>query len=380
MSQGWFALTLSLLLTCGFSAAAQQDDSASPGTQLTPAERFANALDLRQRGELSAALAALDQLRAEYPADVDYSLARAQVLASLDRNEAALAELRAATRMAPDYEAVWQLRHRLLIMRGDRESLDELAALRDSAAARFPDADWWQKEVPDESRRWLLLLGAGYDNLSGGLPSWNNQFVELQYEHDPSQLYRLLLGRNARYSSADTTVGLGAEFSWPSGWLAGTELSSASGPDYLPELAFAAHVGKALDGGWVLDLRYQRRDYEAADVDGWVGSIEKYAGDFRYAYSLGRSRLDRTSGLVNHRIATDWYYASDASIGVTISAGDEAESLADGRVLESRVKAASLNGRRGVTERIELRWWLGVSEQGDFYRRRFLGLAIAVQL
>lgn len=379
MSQRWFALALSLLLTCGVSATAQ-DEIASPGAQPTPAERFAQVQELRRRGDLGAALAALDQLRSDHPRDVDYALARAQVLASLERNEEALEELREATRLAPDYETVWKLRDRLLGMREDRDSVEERAALREAAASRFPDADWWHAATPADEPRWLLLAGAGYDNLTEGLPSWNNQFVELQFQHDPSRRYRLLLARNERYSSVDSTVGLGGEFTWPSGWQAGIELSSAGGPEYLPKLAFATHVGKALDAGWVLDLGYQRRDYDTADVDAWVGSIERYAGEFRYAYSLGRSRLDSASGFINHRFATDWYYKDDASIGVTISAGDEAESLGDGRVLESRVRGVSLNGRRGVTERIDLRWWLGVSEQGDFYRRRFLGLAVAVRL
>ena len=379
MSQRLLILALGLLLTCEVIAAAQ-DESASPGAQLTPAERFAEVQELRQRGDLGAALAALNQLRAEHPRDVDYALARAQVLASLERQDEALDELREATRLAPDYETVWKVRDRILGTRDDPDSVKERAALREAAAARFPDADWWQTDTPADEPRWLLLVGAGYDHLTEGLPSWNNQFVELQFQRDPSHLYRLLLARNARYTAVDSNVGLGAEFTWPSGWQAGIELSSAGGAEYLPKLAFATHVGKALDAGWVLDLRYQRRDYDAARVDAWVGSVDKYAGDFRYAYSLGRSRLDRASGFINHRFAADWYYSDEASVGVTVSAGDEAESLGDGRVLESRVKGVSLNGRHGVTERIDLRWWLGVSEQGDFYRRRFLGLAVAVRL
>lgn len=380
MNRRWYTLAPAVvisLLVANVVTAAAQDGTTLSGEQLTPAQRFVEVQTLRRHGDLAEALAELDDLRSDYPNDVDYALARAQVLAGLERNDEALEELREATRLAPDYEDIWKLRDRLL---GLQNAADERLALRKDAALRFPDSGWWRSQPPTDPHRWLLLLGAGYNDLSNGLPGWNNEFVELQFQHDSSHQYRLFVARDARYSSVDTTIGLGAETSWDPGWFAGVEVSSASSPEYLPELGFSGHVGKALHAGWVLDLRYQHRDYVTADLGGWIGTVEKYAGEFRYAYSLGRSRLDGASGFTSHRLALDWYYRDDASVGITISGGDEAESLGDGRVLETRVKGITFNGHRSVSQRVDLRWWLGVSEQGNFYRRRFLGLAVAVRL
>jgi len=366
------------LATSALAAAATQEDDT--GISPTPVQRFEEAQALRHAGELVAAMEQLDALRADFPHDVDYVLARAQVLAGLQRHDEALAELREGTRLAPDYEDVWKLRDRLLAMRDETAAVEERIALRKEAAERFPNSEWWRPQRSDDEGQWLLLIGAGYDDLSNQLPSWNNQFFEIQYRHSPSHQYRLQLARNARYSSVDTTVGLGTEFSSAQGWIAGLDISSSGSPDYLPELGYSGHIGKTLEAGWVVDLRYQRREFTTATVSSAIGSVEKYIGAFRYAYSLGLSRLHGASSFSNHTVTANWYYSDDSSVGITVSSGDEAESLGNGQVLESNVKGVTVNGRRKLSERVGIRWWLGVSDQGDFYRRRFLGLAVSVQL
>ena len=58
--------------------------------------------------------------------------------------------------------------------------------------------------------------------------------------------------------------------------------------------------------------------------------------------------------------------------------GGQAESLGNGQVLETDVRGITLNGRRAINERVAIQWWLGLHEQGDFYRRRFLGMAVSI--
>ncbi len=322
--------------------------SAHAVAEPTAAERFAQAQELRRAGDLPAALHALTGLREDYPGDVDYSLARAQVLAQLERDEEALAELEMAVQLAPDYLAIHALRDRLLA------------------------------RAEPEARRWMLLLGAGYEDLSDGFPSWDNQFAELHFEKDESRRYLLRIARDARYSGADTTVGLGGERRWHGGWFAGADLGFASNPQYQPELGGSAHVGKALSDGWVTDLRYRRREYTTATVGSWIGTLEKYYGAYRIAYSFGWSRLHGVSSFSNHVVSANWYYRDDSSIGITLNDGNEAESLGNGQVLETDVRGISVTGRRAVSDRVSVQWWLGVHAQGDFYRRRFVGMAVSI--
>lgn len=354
------------------------DTPAENAGVTTPAQRFAEAQSLRQAGNPDGSLALLDTLRDEFPFDVDYALGRAQILAELGRDDDALRELRAAVILAPDYEDVWILRYRLLGRQDSAAARNETAAVRSEAAQKFPDSSWWR--APVDKSGWRLLVGAGFDDLSNDLPSWNNQFVELQLQQSESQLYIARVGRDERYSTADLNVGLGVEQSWGSGWFAGGELSTASSPDYVPELGLRLHAGKSLENGWVADLGFGRREYATETVNSLFAIAEKYRGDWRYAYQIGWSRLQGTSGFFGHRLTANRYYNDTSSIGVSVSFGDEAESLSSGRVLETAVRGVSINGNHELNERFGILWWLGTHEQGDFYRRRFVGMAISVRL
>ena len=175
-------------------------------------------------------------------------------------------------------------------------------------------------------------------------------------------------------------IGFGLEQTWSSGWFAGAALSSASSPDYVPELGLRLHAGRSLENGWVADFGIDRREYAADTVNSLFAIVEKYRGDWRYAYQVGWSRLPGTSGFFGHRLTANRYYSGTSSIGVSASFGDEAEALSNGRVLETAVRGLSLNGTHELNERFGILWWLGTHEQGDFYRRRFVGMAVSVRL
>lgn len=337
-----------LLLTALLLTAAV--DAAHAQSSMPPAERFALVQSLRGSGDLDAALEELEDLRADFPNDVDYSFARAQVLVQLGRDDEALAELAIAEELAPDYDDVRILKSRLLDRRQDAPA------------------------------RWTLVLGAGHDDLSNDLPSWDSQFAELQLQQSPQRRYFARVARDARYAAADTSFGMGLENGWDSGWFAGAELGSANNPTYQPELGYSAHVGKSLRDGWVADLRYRRREYDAATVGSLTGTVEKYFGDYRVAYGLSWSRLHGGSYFNNHVLTLNWYYGNASSIGITINTGNEAEALGNGQVLETDVSGVTLSGRRALNERLSLSWWLGTHEQGDFYRRRFLGVAVSIRI
>ena len=142
---------------------------ASPTLAQAVADRFRQGQQLMRSGELDAALVEFNGLREQYPNDVDYALARAQVLTRLGRDSDALIELVAAAGLAPDYEEVWRLRHAILSAQADSGDAAELEELRLTAARQFPQATWWHR--PKDPDFWTVIAGSGYDQLSGGLPS-----------------------------------------------------------------------------------------------------------------------------------------------------------------------------------------------------------------
>ena len=354
--------------------------TATPTFADESSSTYGQARQLDQDGRHADALVLFDTLHSEYPENVDYLFARALVLSRLDRDGEALDDLRIASDLAPAYEDVWRLRYSLLIQQQDIRFAAERAEVRDESSARFPLASWWQ--VAPEKRRnpWLVTVGAGYDSLSNGFASWNNQFVEARFLPDADMSVHARLGRDERAAAADTSMALGGEKSTASDWFAGAEIVVADDPFYLADFAFSVHAGKALAVGWVVDVRYQRKEYANATVGSAIGTVEKYYGDFRFAYGLNWSRLHGASNFASHVGTLNWYYDERGSVGVTVNTGKEAEAIGNGEVLETSVRGVSLTGRRDMNDRFTLHWWLGLHDQGDLYRRQFLGMAVSIRI
>lgn len=364
----WQLTAVTLLLFVG----------AAPVRADSPGELFREGQQLMRSGNLAAALEQFEQLREQYPWDADYSLGRAQVLSLQGRDSDALTELEETTRLAPDYEDAWRLRYAILSRQPQDERRKELQALHEQASRRFPLASWWRHA--DDPPQWTVLIGAGHDRLSNDLPGWNNQFVEVQY--DKVRQYRLgaRLGRDERYDEPDYSLGLMASRTWPSGWFAGADVQLVDDAAFQPDVGFGVYCGVPFGDGWVGGTSYRRKEYPEEAVASIAGTLEKYAGNFRFAYTLNSSHLQGASSFMGHAFTTNWYFTDDASVGLTFNTGKEAELLGNGQVLESDVSGVSLTGRYRFGERYGLQWWLGTHDQGDFYRRQSIGMAVSIRL
>ncbi|MGI9270130.1 MAG: YaiO family outer membrane beta-barrel protein [Woeseiaceae bacterium] len=354
--------------------------AANSETLENPSSLSQQARDLANSGELDQALKILNQLRASYPHDIDYALARAQVFARQGRDAEALDDLREALIIDPEYEDVWRLRYRLMSKQRGNDAGRQLETFSQLAATRFPDATWWQSGPIEPAARWSLLAGLGYQRLSDGLPSWNEQFFEIAREDDRRGRYRAGIARNARYDEADISVLLGGNFTFASHWLAGLAATFANNAEFQPDLEWSANVGRTLNAGWVVGLAYRDRDYQNTAVSSVTGTIEKYVGNYRIAYTVGASSLDDAPTLLNHGITLNKYFDSGSRLGITLSSGNEAEVIGPGQVLETSVRGVSLSGNQQLTDRFGLQWWVGMHDQGDYYRRDYFGLAVSIQL
>jgi|GEM_PF-1557859 len=346
-----------------------------------PAQDYAAGRALLDAGSLDEALPVFDDLARRFPDNADYRLARGITLARLGRDAEAIAELDSAIELAPDYEDAWQWRHRVLARSDDATALLRHETLSADAAERFPASTWWlPPPVHVEPLLTSLLVGLGYDTLSNDAPSWNQQFVELTRERRGAWRATARAARDERFDQSDTTIGLGGDVTVLEHWTIGGAVSFADDPAFQPETAFALHAGRPFGDGWVVDLGFRQRDYPTTRMTGWTARLERYYGDWRFAWQTGLSRLDDSSYEGANSLTADWYYGNGANVGATINAGTEAEAIAPGSILETDVSGISLHGRQPLSDRFALHWWLGVQEQGDYYRRRYVGLAVSLRL
>lgn len=392
-------LALMLVLAAAATAEAQTPGALIEAGDYAAAERMlserlaADADDIEARylrarargfdGRYDAALADYDVLLAQFPDDVDFRFGRAQVLGWSGRDAEALSELEAAAELAPDYEAIWQAWYAVARRQADAD--DRLASIRSRARARFPDADWWRptaETAPDQVNDFpmTLTVGGSWQDLDNSLPGWNDQFAEFGWRATSDLTLQAGIARSARFNRSDLGLTAGAEWRFAEGWNAGLHASATSDADFLAGRGYRAHIGRALPAGWGFDLGYNRREFATATVSAWSLMTEKYLGNYRFAYTLGLAHLHSAADSVSHVATVSRYWSKDVSLGLTVATGEEAEVVAPGQVLITDVSGVSVNGRYRLNERVTVTLWAGVHEQGDFYRRRYAGLAFAIGL
>lgn len=367
VAAGDFGLALNIL---------DDEISQAPGnTRL----RFRKAQVLRYDGQFGDAIAVLDALATEFPDDVDYVFERALCRVALGEYQGALDDLDLAIRLSPDYEDPWALRFRLLSRDTSLADEDTISSWRSEAEYRFPDAAWHTPPAIDAV--WSLSFGGSYDELDSGFDDWNRQFIGLVRDVNGSHRHALELSRNARSSNTDYALYASADYTLASNWQAGANIGVAANPVFMPKLDLAAHGGRVIGDGWVVDLGVRFRDFTAgSEVLSTNLTVEKYIAAFRAAYRLSVSTLPDSDPFSGHGLTLNWFYSEAASLGVTVGTGREVESLGGGRLLETDVRSMSVTGRQSISDKVSLDWWLGFLDQGDLYRRRFVGLAVSIQL
>ena len=83
---------------------------------------------------------------------------------------------------------------------------------------------------------------------------------------------------------------------------------------------------------------------------------------------------------MTHALGLSWYPSDRRSVGVTLGAGEEIETIGLDRLLRTSIANVTLTGNETLSARLSLSWWLGTHEQGNFYRRNYAGLSVRIGL
>jgi YaiO family outer membrane protein len=343
----------------------------------SPSLRYERAQALARSGATEAALVEFDDLLAEFPNDADYLLGRAQMQARLGDDAAAVETAERALRLAPGYEDVWQLRLRLAERAGDEAAV---AALRAEVAARFPGASWWQPPpAPVEFRRWLSA-GSGTDRLSNGAPDWSREHMRLDWQTVAAGALFAELSRSERFEESDSSLYVGGLWNALPDWQLGAGVAATQDARFLPQRELSFDATRAWARGWGTVFGVRQRDYATGDVSTYSVTGEKYVSDYRIAYRLDHAHQAGVDSALTHALALTWYPSDKRSLGVTLGSGEEIEIIGLDQLLRTSVANVTLTGNEKLSARLSLSWWLGTHEQGDFYARDYVGLAVRIGL
>jgi YaiO family outer membrane protein len=218
---------------------------------------------------------------------------------------------------------------------------------------------------------WELRADVSRDNLDHGYEDWREAVAQLSWRPDNRMAvfggYRL----TERYRQDDRELFGGAYLPLP-GVTTQLHLEGSASPTHrvLAKNMGMAELIQPLGDGWVASFGGKQARYPnntARSV--WTG-IEKYAGNFRYAYLLQIGRPDGAGWAPGHRVSASWYRGDLTFATLTLARGRELENVGGLVLLATDVRAASLAAGLELAPQWGLTFELAWTEQGELYTRR----------
>jgi YaiO family outer membrane protein len=364
-------------------AAAGEIPALERSVQVSPRDtdaRFALARAYARAGRFAEAEREYDALLATNADDVDGLLGKSQALLAMQRPREALPLLAQARRLAPGYEDVWHAEANALEAAGDERGA---LALLESAAERFPEAEW-----PSARRGRLvearlltsgarLSAGAAYEHLSGENDPWRSASAGVVFPIGSSTRLVTSIALERRYGRQDEQISAGIAHRLPARWSLDAGLAATPGAELLPKHEAHLEVARPIARRTSAAVRYRRSHFDVVDVDALAATGEHAFGRYRLAYTLTGTRPTDIDVTLGHalRIARD--YGSGSSVTALLARGDEAEAVSPGRVLVSRVTTFAVYGVHWRSAVWGYSWSAGWTEQGDLYER--LGVRLGVE-
>jgi YaiO family outer membrane protein len=342
--------------------------------------RFALARAYAGDGRFADAGREYDVLLAKNADDVDWLLGKSQALIAMRRSGEALPLLAKARRLAPDYEDVWRAEAMALEVAGDERGA---LALLDSAAQRFPAAEW-----PIERRARLvearllargtrLSAGAAYEHLSGDNDPWRSASAAVMVPIGGNTRLVTAVALERRYGRQDEQISAGIAHRLPARWSLDAGVAATPGAELLARHEVHLELARPIGRSTSAALRYRRSHFATVDIDALAASGEYAFGSHRLAYTLTGTRPAGIDVTFGHALRFARDYGTGSSVTALLARGDEAETVSPGRVLVTRVTTLAVYGIHWRSAAWGYSWSASWTEQGDLYDR--LGVRLGVE-
>lgn len=385
-----FPVVLCLVIAASSAASAHPDEvhaaealvdlkqrvAANPGD--TDA-RYALALAHLRAGEPEAANSQFEELLAVDADNADWLLGRAQALMALGQPADAVPLLEHARVRAPDYEDLWRVEAAALAA---SEQYVRARDLLDAAAGRFASADWLPAQRAAVRERELLSegtrasLNSSYERLSDDKGEWRAVALDFNHPLRPAMQVQLGLHAEERFGQRDSQLAAGVVHRFDSGWV--TALGGDIAPDasILPRSSLQLEVGRSITQHMGFGVRARQARHETVTVDVLAATADLSVASYRFAYSLTATRPTDLDTSYGHSLRLSRDYGSASHVSLALAHGEEAETIAPGRVLVTRNNTIALMGVHWKSAAWGAAWEIAYHEQGDLYYRMRVRLGL----
>ena len=154
------------------------------------------------------------------------------------------------------------------------------------------------------------------------------------------------ISRSERFEESDSSLSAGGVWKVLPEWHLGAAAAVTQDARFLPDREVSVDAARGWTAGWGTAFGFRQRDYATGDVSSYSFSGEKYIADYRIAYRLDRSRLSGGDSALTHALVLSWYPTDRRSLGVTLGAGEEIETIGLDQLLRTSIANVTLTGKR----------------------------------
>jgi YaiO family outer membrane protein len=226
-----------------------------------------------------------------------------------------------------------------------------------------------------ERAPWELQLEGARERLDRGYEDWTEARAQLAWRPAPGHAYLGGYRTTERFGQRDREIVAGAYIP-----LAGRgptlHLEGSTSPTHrvLAKNTLLAEIAYPLGSGWVVAGGGRISRYTTTDVATAVATLEKYAGEWRFAYTVHLSRPEGASWGASHRAVAAWHRGELQQASLSVARGREQENVLPLGILTSDVRNATVAGVFPISERWGLTLEAAWHEQGRLYTRRTVRL------
>lgn len=209
-----------------------------------------------------------------------------------------------------------------------------------------------------------------------GLDDWQAFRAEIASTPGPWQrAWRAAAVAERRFGSDDQGIELGFDAPLNARWLLQSDVGIAPGADFLPRQSVDVRLVRRFEDAVLVSGGLRSARYRDDRAERALLSLERYAGNWRFAGTGTLTRVDgrQAPGL---EFAADRYRGDRDSIGVRLSRGKDLVPLPSVERSFSDVRTAALVGRHWLRPRWGLEWAVGYVDQRGLYDRGWLRLGL----
>jgi YaiO family outer membrane protein len=208
--------------------------------------------------------------------------------------------------------------------------------------------------------------------------SWSDVSGEIIQSIAPRESFYALGGIASRFNQTDPHYTVGGYA--PLGTRAFLNLEASFSPTHLilPQTDLLGSVEDRLGGGWGYAGGYERRLYTNVGATIYSLMLDRYVGNYRFAYRVSAANLSNVAGLaLTHDLRATRYYGArgDSSVGLALTAGRDVENIGTS-VLVSPVRGVSLSGVHWFERDWALDWNLETQSLNRLYSRSGASLGL----